>query len=538
MIGGPSKSSDRRSNRLLPRQSSPHSQKHIPFGLWTWALLLILIIVPRLWNFTNTIQFGQDQGIDMIVVWHMEHTGHHPLIGPFLSLPNFYTPPTYYYLTWAFYHAMDGSVNGVVYGYFVLNVLSILALIALTNNIGGKHTAIWMAFLLAISITMINHSRNIWQPFPIQFFLSLWLLGVWHAHIKKNTLLMYGATVCFVIALSIYPSPAILVPTVIYQLMQWQMTVKNHSPRTAFFVSVGIFAAMCLVVFIPQLIFEITHHFPSLRSAFTSFYPTTVHQPLLTLLQNVYALLCSFVPIQMMTPIPQVFFGTIIVLLLILFAWKAGSYSPFSKLYSPVALGLGCLILMLPLDIHPHRTWALLPFLFLFSAIGIDSIWKTMHLRALIWLFIGIYTTFNIYASLPLWTKSPYNSIRTTKTSSLFIQKDVTARQLSKDDFGIFYKIPNDPDNGNYGVFRYIYWLLNNDLYQAPLTHEGNMPQFNYAVPDLKPYMYIVCDNFMSSENAYTHCVRPIIENRPYRTLREVWIDETIIFIITNESPE
>lgn len=70
----------------------------------TIALLLGIAMLFRLYRLPETILFNSDQGLDMITVWNMDHYGHLPVVGPFLSLPSYFTPPTYYYLTWFLYH--------------------------------------------------------------------------------------------------------------------------------------------------------------------------------------------------------------------------------------------------------------------------------------------------------------------------------------------------------------------------------------------------------------------------------------------------
>lgn len=501
-----------------------------------FAMVFALGIFLRLYTLPETIQFLDDQGYDMMIIWNMEYNHHRPLVGPFLSIPSIYTPPTYYYITWWLFH-LTQTVTGIVYGYLIINIITIITVITLAWNIYGKRAASIAALLLSVSSIMIEHARLFWQPYPTQLFLSLWLLCMWHAHAKKNVVLLWISATCFIIALSIYPSPVILIPLLGYQLFSWYNRVHEYPYLRAFFAALYTAGIPFLVVYMPQIVFEITHAFPTWNHLPVSFTTAPIHDSFQRIGAHAYAIVVPFLttnPAPSTVEIIMVF--SFFILLLLLLGKSSPAIQRLTLLFEPRFILIGALLLILyPIDIHAHRSWIFLPYLFLLSsAILSKALQEKTTRRILAGLSILIYIVINGMSLTKYLSTSPH-SIETTRGIARAIEEDIRIRGLSEDDTGFFYKKPNDMYNGSYGIYRYAYWLLPSGLFPSGLTYEGNTTRFDYSFPVLKPYMYVICDRFSSSAVAYVGCVLPTIGQTPYHTLREITAGKTIVFVLERE---
>ena len=519
---------------LAPNDTQPNPNRKKR----SWIIFFVLICITvflRIYRLSETLRFFDDQGMDMIILWHMEHMNHLPLVGPFLSLSNIFTPPTYYYITWFFYH-ITGSITGIAYGYFILNIIGIGTLIKLAWDIGGQKTGLSMAILLSISAVMVDHGRQFWQPYPMQVFLSLWLLFVWHAYTSKRVILLWIGITCFQIAFSVYPSPALLLICVGYQIYNWyHKNQSNPSILRSLLQSLITFVSTFCIVFLPQIWFEITHHFPTWNTLITLVPTNTgISHPLLHIGQNVYGLFASFFATASLPSFFMPFFTIVIVIFTYIFVTSRAINTKLSPLFTPWTIFAGLFLLLLyPYDIHPHRMWTFLPLLFLIFALMITHAFsKISYLTYGITLLLCIYITTNIIMVTSYIRTTPSKSMQSSAMIAHAIQNDMTKRDITQTSVGLFYKIPNDLKNGSYGIYKIAYWLLTSNTFTLPLTSNGNMMQLDYSNPVFTPYMYIVCEGFLSSKSAYKQCVQPTIQQYPYKTLDIITIDTSSIFVL------
>ncbi len=504
-----------------------------------WLPIVLIVSVAvflRLYRLPETIMFDDDQGMDMLIVWHMEYADHGPLIGPFLSLPDVYTPPTYYYITWLFYH-FTHSVTGVVYGYTVLNILTLLFLMKLAYDMAGRRTAIIAGGLFAVSLLMIKHGRLFWQPYPIQFFLALYLLGLWHAYQKKSMLLLWLSTLCFQFALSVYPSPIMLLPFVLYQLIRWYSSIAKQSGAVSVLYAAVTFFLTFSVAFAPQIIFELTHSFPTIYALLA---PNTggvssITHPLVNIALNIFSIGMGFMSTNRLPLMwAYVITGTCVVMFIILSYWNRPA-KHISVFFAPLPLiaGLGFLVFY-PYDITQHRMWTYVPFLFLYSAIIINQ--ATRHIGIMHKLIAGLliitFVGFNLEGDRMFWTGNTYDAVTRTKAIARYINKDMDAHGLTDRNTGIFYKIPNDPFNGSYRVYRILYWLLENKDIVLSVAPKGNVVTFDYSRPVYKRHMYILCYDFTSLDHAQNGCVNPVVGTIPYTQVRHAFMYNTYVFLV------
>lgn len=515
-----------------------HPTLHKTFHWLPILLIISIALFLRLYRLPETIMFYDDQGMDMIIVWHMEHAGHRPLIGPFLSLSNVHTPPTYYYITWFFYH-FTHSVTGVVYGYAIVNMLTLLLLMKLVNDMDGRRAAIIAGGLFAVSFLMIQHSRQFWQPYPIQLFLTLYLLGLWHAFEKKSMLLLWISTLCFQFALSIYPSPMMLLPFVIYQLVRWYMIIAKQSHVIAVWYTVITFALTFSAAFAPQIIFELTNRFPSVHALLTTDITeiSSVTHALTTISLNILSMFTGFISTNRLFHTWAYAVTSVYIFMLCVLSYCTNPSKHIKALFEPLPLIAGLVFLVFYThDIHQHRMWTYLPFLFLYSAIIFNQALHTNKVRIIIaWLLIIMFIGFNLEGARALWTGNKYHAMNRTRAVAYYIKEDMDARGLTDHNTGFFYQIPNDPLNGSYRVYNILYWLLENKGIILSVAPKGNIVTFDYSKPTYKRHMYILCYDFGSTDNAKNGCVHPVLGTNPYIKTHYAVMYNTHIFLVELE---
>ncbi len=506
-----------------------------------WLILSCILLISfalRFYRLPETIWFFNDQGLDMVSILQMEKHGILPLVGPFLDIPEVYTPPTYYLITWAMYQVTH-TVIGVVYGYALLNLFTIVVLTKVALDSMGRRAAIFVGILLAVSDTMIDQSRTFWQPYPIQIFLALSILGLWQAHKTKRLVFVWLASLCFLVACSIYPSPILLLPFVAYRIFLWYRFTGRKRVATSVFLAMFTLGATAALVYLPQIVFEFTRGFPTIMSLFSTHTEKLILNPMTSLAQNISLLFTDFFAIQHLPdPFKPIMIISIAALYLFLVyktrSW-GGDKPPFFELW-PLALGF-LWFLFYPYEAHAHRTVAYLPFGFLLTADLLARAWNTNRgTKSLAAALLFGYIILNLYGAKGYWIGTVPDQRKQTKDVARFIESDIVTRNIPRDTVGIFYKAANDPTNGNYGIYRILFWLLQREAISFPLNQGDIQIPHDYSTPILKPYMYIVCWGFSLTDSLHDTCIKPVIKSAPYRFLMERRLHDMTIMVLTNES--
>jgi len=501
------------------------------------AFPVLIAIIVRLYRITETIRFRGDQGMDLIVIWHMEHMGHLPLVGPFLSLKDFYTPPTYYYLTWFLYH-LTQSVSGIVIGYFFMNIISLILLMKLAWNMGGKRLAFIVGGLFAISLIMIDHSRQFWQPFPMQLFIIISLLCLWRAFNRKNLTALWISTTSYMIALSVYPSPILLLPYMGYQITRWYRNIGKRSAFQSLLFSGATLIITFIAIYTPQIIFEINHELPSFTFTGSLSAHVNLHTIITGISENIFFFFSSFLSAHIYFP-NEAFYITAFTIILFTAMIKWHTFSKTTRAFlAPEMLAMGLVFLLLSQQEWPdHRMWAYLPFMFLITGMSVQQALNAKGFqKTLAVIIIFIYSLLNISGFSPYITGRIINETSETIAIAQFIKHSMDERRLTQHNTGFFHKVPLNPDNSSYAIYRVLYWLIENHTISVPLKREGNEPEFEYRFPILKTYMYAICQRFTSIPDAEANCIKPIIGTKRYTTLETKKVGRAYIFILRDQS--
>lgn len=506
-----------------------------------WLMLLCVLLISsilRFYRLPETIRFFNDQGLDMVSILQMEKYGILPLVGPFLDIPEVYTPPTYYLITWAMYQATH-TVIGIVYGYALLNLLTVVVLIKIAFDSMGRRAAIFMGILLAVSHTMIDQSRTFWQPYPIQIFLALSILGLWQAYKTKRLVFVWLASLCFFVACSVYPSPLLLLPFVAYRIFLWYRVTGRKRVVSSALLTTFTLGATAVVVYLPQIVFEFTRGFPTMTSLVSTHTEKLVIHPLTSVMQNVSLLVTDFFAIQHLPDSlkPTITISVAALYLFLLYKTRSQSGNKLS-FFQPWPLVLGFLgFLFYPYEAHVHRTVAYLPFAFFWTADLLTRAWNTNHgTKFLAAVLLSAYIVLNLYGAKGYWIGTVPDQRNQTKDVARFIKSDIITRNLPQDAVGIFYKAAHDPTNGNYGIYRILFWLLQHGAISFPLDQQNIQIPHDYSTPILKPYMYIICWGFSLTDSLRDACVKPVIKSAPYHLLMQQTLHDMTIMVLTNES--
>lgn len=515
-------------------RTKPYTFASIVWRALPWAMVIGIALALRIYDLSETIRFRGDHGLDLLVVRAMETEGHRPLIGTFLSLQRFSTPPTFYYLTWAALH-LTGSVEGIVYINFAVNILAMLILMRLVYEMAGKIPALTTGLAFAASSVMIEHARNFWNPYPIQIFLIISLFLLWRAFDRRKAILLWGAVLSYVIALSVYPSPALLLPYIIYQSFRWYRYKTGYGKFPATGLALLTVFLPGVFIYMPQIIFEISRGYPSLHVVGAEIpMLTNIDQILMRIGENVFYLLFSVTRIESLFHHAAMYI-TLVMLLLFFrtFRWRRIPANVRAFL-SPGMLACGLIMFSLySKDVYSHRSWAYLPFIYVFLGLAFSYGWRAGgHRRLIIGSLSAIYIALNIFQVVTLIRNPNRNELKESRKVASFIADDIRSNGIRGTDMSVFHKIPNDPGNGSYRIYRILYWLEEKQIIKLRINARGNIPVFDYMHPDIKPHMYIVCSNFPSYQEAAAGCLAPIMRNSEYGIRKHTKIGLTDLFAV------
>lgn len=210
-----------------------------------------------------------DSGYELEAARMINLTKKMPLIGPALSQPGLFIPPTYLNIISLLYFLGDGQIAiiSLSFAFFGLLTVFFLALLIylITND---KRIAILFFAMFSVWKYSIIVSRTIWHPHPLFLFLSVSLFFLVLA-LKKNVILyLFLSHWFFFFSLSIYPSPIIFLPTIAYGSFIFFNRNQKNFLINIFYTFFSLFCFF-IIIYLPQIIFEINNHFQSFKTFFT-----------------------------------------------------------------------------------------------------------------------------------------------------------------------------------------------------------------------------------------------------------------------------
>lgn len=218
----------------------------------------------RLVNFEEQFRFIPDNGSEHAIARQISLSRCLPLVGPTLSIDKLYTPPTYFYYK---YLITGGIFNPIFTGYIsaLLKILSIIFLAATVWLITNRRAFLVSLFALSWSWLLFTKSRFTWHPNQVSLFISISVFLLTYAKIKRHWLPLVGSFLMYWLAASIYPSPIVLMPWYLFEIIRWPRPPKRQW-WAHLMLGLGMFFATALPFYAPQLIFEIQHKWQSLQT--------------------------------------------------------------------------------------------------------------------------------------------------------------------------------------------------------------------------------------------------------------------------------
>lgn len=225
-----------------------------------WLVLILLIgAALRFYNLSGYLQFLGDQGRDVLVVKRMIVDGKWTLLGPSASVGGFFTGPIYYYFMLPFLWAFRLDPVGPAYLAAILGVATIGVIYWFCAELFSKRAGLIAAFLVTISVKMIDISRFSWNPNPVPLFALLTMLCLYYGAKKERLLGTFLAGISLGIMVQLHYMDLVFIPIVavamffIFPLNK--LFFHALAMLTGFLLGDSLF-----------LIFELRHDFPNIRS--------------------------------------------------------------------------------------------------------------------------------------------------------------------------------------------------------------------------------------------------------------------------------
>lgn len=479
-------------------------------------LIIFLAMFVRLFRFPELSWFFGDQGIDLMVAQRALKDEVWPMVGPYLGIPNFFVPPTYYWLLVAF--LWIGKTPETVTLFFVgMDLVTLVLFYRLASLFVDKKTGVIAGVLYAISVTTANQGRSMWQPHPVQLFLVASLFFLARSRLVAAWSL-YG------IALSIYPSPIALLPFFLYHTWRWVKRVKT----------VCLAALGFMLPFAPLVLFEARSGYPTYASFFSGSFGIMPWWDMLgQFALNLFGIVSevsspwSFHPriSVLIVPVVALLFGAGFVLARARFGRDPRLGRTFSFL-SPFWLFVGFASLLFYREMNAawHRLWGFVPFAFLALAIvlRVGLRWRSVTYRAIIVSLAGLYFLGN---GLTFWEQAGTrverydNPIGRSRRVAVAIDASARAKGMRDADFSAVAYTPTDV--WSYAVTPELYFLREIRDYPVPFTRAGNDLDRAVWGNDNRPYIYLLCKEYTRAEDVEKTCLGTFAARNPPYVLEE-----------------
>ncbi len=237
-------------------------------------LILLLAAFFRFYRISDYMTFLGDEGRDALVLDGIATARHIPLIGPGTSVGSMYLGPLYYYLISPAYLLFGLSPVGPSAFVAGLGVATVGLLWYLARGWSrDRITPLIVAFLYAISPTVIVYSRSSWNPNVMPFFALLAVFGIYQYFRFRQAVWLLPVSVSLALVLNSHYLGLLLVPVVgIFWLLAGNQVPgwKKYS-----LLSLILFS----VLMSPLVIFDMRHGWTNLGSlnTFLSVRETTVN---------------------------------------------------------------------------------------------------------------------------------------------------------------------------------------------------------------------------------------------------------------------
>jgi hypothetical protein len=222
-----------------------------------WIVLVLVILLGALLRFigvfANSFAFTYDVGRDMLAVAQIVYKHKIPLIGFTTGMPGiFYGPWWYYILTIPF--ALSGGNPQFIDGFMALTgVATSIVFFIFGKKVGNKALGFILAFLVAISPSLVGISAQIWNPNIAPLLVGVLLLVTIRLFHKPGawTFFFTGILLGLLIDTEIVFGLLFFVGFLLaMMILNWKKMLQWR----ALFALLGLF-----IMFSPRIFFELRH---------------------------------------------------------------------------------------------------------------------------------------------------------------------------------------------------------------------------------------------------------------------------------------
>lgn len=238
----------------------------LPFSRFYLVVFLvgILLVGKRFFNFPDQFRFIPDNGLEYAILRQMELNRCFPLVGPALSISDVYTPPTYFY----YLYLIGGQAFNPIFTGYLSATFKILTIVFLSCTVWlVTNRRFFLISLVTLTSTwfLFETSRLVWHPNPVNFILSLSIFLLTYAKIKRHWMALIWSCLLYWLATSIYPSPIILLPWYIFEIVRWPKP-PQRTRLTQLGMSISIAFLTAIPFYLSQILFEARHGWPTVQT--------------------------------------------------------------------------------------------------------------------------------------------------------------------------------------------------------------------------------------------------------------------------------
>jgi hypothetical protein len=258
------------------------------------VLIILLALFLRFYNLERKASFDADQ--EEIAGRAKELLSGNPvLLGPKTSLGGFSIGPGFTYLWGLASIITKGDPVAGPYASVFLGVSFIFLIYSFTRNIFSEKTALILSFLSAISVSLIFWDQSPWAPSLFYFAEFLVLYGIYIS--DKKPVGIFISFLGLIIGFQAHFAIFLLAPVA---LIYWLMFKPKFNGKWVFCSIV-----ILVVGLLPNVVFDITHHFVNFERLLSIFKlaitgtPPPVGKIVMTFVSNSVSFYYMFFPVAL-----------------------------------------------------------------------------------------------------------------------------------------------------------------------------------------------------------------------------------------------
>ena len=125
-----------------------------------------IALYARLYSFYDTVAFRGDQAGDLYIARGIVENNWRPPVGPFLSVNNFQTPPTYYYILAGFYSVLR-TPEAVTFAFALMNLAVMMCMVSVAVLLAGVGSVVPVGTATVAVLTKVPVAAELTVPLTV-----------------------------------------------------------------------------------------------------------------------------------------------------------------------------------------------------------------------------------------------------------------------------------------------------------------------------------------------------------------------------------